>query len=190
MDGWCSLSKSSSIPWDLLFLFGLFTAIVGFLLAHWWLTVRMRKYQDRIRVLETDDVSLPLSYPQEYPLEECENQTCPITTQPSTRSEPSTSEPAIGKRSREEFETGASDAERLCHADIDVPDAKKPKPSSESTAPVEPPSKGDASEPRPTPKKVKAKKGKAPVQTPPALEIQEVSSKETDVDVSMPDQPE
>lgn len=49
-----NLFDFSKVPWDVLFLFGLFTAIVGFLIAHWWLAQRMRKYKDRIRIVESE----------------------------------------------------------------------------------------------------------------------------------------
>lgn len=60
-----NLFNFSRVPWDVLFLFGLFTAIVGFLIAHWWLTQRMRKYKDRIRILDHEDAALESIYPRE-----------------------------------------------------------------------------------------------------------------------------
>lgn len=60
-----NLFNFSRVPWDVLFLFGIFTAIVGFLIAHWWLTQRMRKYKDRIRILDHEDAALKSIYPRE-----------------------------------------------------------------------------------------------------------------------------
>lgn len=56
---WISnLFNFSRVPWDVLFIFGLFTAILGFLIAHWWLTQRMRKYKDRIRIIDHEEAVL------------------------------------------------------------------------------------------------------------------------------------
>lgn len=78
-----NLFNFSRVPWDVLFLFGLFTAIVGFLIAHWWLTQRMRKYKDRIRILDHEDTALESFYPKEgasFPsiLEEVSRDSIPV----------------------------------------------------------------------------------------------------------------
>lgn len=123
-------SRASSIPWDVLFLFGLFTAIVGFLLAHWWLTVRMRKYQDRIRILDGDETALPSPTHGEYLASEYDDATCPIASVPCVVSSTKSNESAsvLGKRSRDDDSKRGS--ERLGYADLkpeDVPPIKKLK---------------------------------------------------------------
>lgn len=116
-------SRGSSIPWDVLFLFGLFTAIVGFLLAHWWLTVRMRKYQDRIRVLDGEETTLPTSYQGECLASEYDDSACSMVSTSCVVSSSKPNEPSsvLGKRSRDVEDDGPTT--RLCYADLDAKDA-------------------------------------------------------------------